>query len=55
MSSNMLRTMWIGLWKGHTPLAGHYHSKADFLAHTFEGLATVLPGGVRNCTFRMCC
>ena len=29
------------------PLAGHYHSKADFLAHTFERLAKVLPQGAQ--------
>jgi uncharacterized protein len=31
--------------EGTHPLAGHYHSKADFLAHTFEKLAKVLPNG----------
>jgi len=31
--------------EGTHPLAGHYHSKADFLAHTFEKLAKVLPQG----------
>ena len=31
--------------EGTNPLAGHYHSKADFLAHTFEKLAKVLPQG----------
>jgi len=31
--------------EGTHPLAGHYHSKADFLAHTFEKLAKVLPKG----------
>jgi uncharacterized protein len=31
--------------EGTHPLAGHYHSKADFLAHTFEKLAKVLPHG----------
>jgi uncharacterized protein len=32
-------------WKveGTHPLAGHYHSKADFLSQTFEKLAKVLP------------
>ena len=31
--------------EGTHPLAGHYHSKADFLAHTFEKLEKVLPQG----------
>ena len=31
--------------EGTHPLAGHYHSKADFLARTFEKLAKVLPKG----------
>ncbi len=31
--------------EGTHPLAGHYHSKADFLAHTFAKLAKVLPQG----------
>ena len=31
--------------EGTHPLAGHYHSKADFIAHTFEKLEKVLPGG----------
>ena len=31
--------------EGTHPLAGHYHSKAEFLAHTFEKLAKVLPKG----------
>ncbi len=31
--------------EGTHPLAGHYNSKADFLAHTFEKLAKVLPQG----------
>ena len=31
--------------EGTHPLAGHYHSKADFLTHTFEKLAKVLPKG----------
>ena len=31
--------------EGTHPLAGHYHSKADFLAGTFEKLAKVLPQG----------
>ena len=31
--------------EGTHPLAGHYHSKAEFLAHTFEQLAKVLPQG----------
>jgi ketosteroid isomerase-like protein len=33
--------------EGTHPLAGHYHSKADFLAHTFEKLAKVLPQGTQ--------
>jgi uncharacterized protein len=35
------------LVEGTHPLAGHYHSKADFLAHTFEKLAKVLPQGTQ--------
>jgi uncharacterized protein len=31
--------------EGTHPLAGHYHSKADFRAHTFARLAKVLPRG----------
>jgi len=31
--------------EGTHPLAGRYHSKADFLAHTFEKLGKVLPRG----------
>jgi ketosteroid isomerase-like protein len=31
--------------EGTHPLAGHYHSKAEFLAHTFERLEKVLPQG----------
>ncbi len=31
--------------EGTHPLAGHYRSKADFLAHTFAKLAKVLPHG----------
>lgn len=31
--------------EGTHPLAGHYHSKADFLTHTFERLNKVLPQG----------
>jgi len=31
--------------EGTHPLAGHYHSKADFPAHTFEKLDKVLPQG----------
>ena len=31
--------------EGTHPLAGHYHSKAEFLAHTFEKLEKVLPQG----------
>jgi hypothetical protein len=33
--------------EGTHPLAGHYHSKADFLAHTFERLEKVLPQGAQ--------
>jgi ketosteroid isomerase-like protein len=33
--------------EGTHPLAGHYHSKADFLAHTFEELGKVLPQGAQ--------
>lgn len=39
--------------EGTHPLAGHYHTKADFLAHTFEKLAKVLRVA-RNFTLRMC-
>jgi uncharacterized protein len=31
--------------EGTHPLAGHYHSKAEFVAHTFEKLEKVLPRG----------
>jgi uncharacterized protein len=33
--------------EGTHPLAGHYHSKSDFLAHTFEKLEKVLPQGTQ--------
>ena len=33
--------------EGTHPLAGHYHSKAEFLAHTFEKLPKVLPQGTQ--------
>jgi ketosteroid isomerase-like protein len=33
--------------EGTHPLAGHYHTKADFLAHTFDKLAKVLPHGAQ--------
>jgi uncharacterized protein len=33
--------------EGTHPLAGHYHSKAEFVAHTFEKLNKVLPGGTQ--------
>ncbi len=33
--------------EGSHPLAGRYHSKADFLAHTFEKLGKVLPQGTQ--------
>lgn len=32
--------------QGSHPLAGHYHSKADFLAGTFTKLEKVLPQGM---------
>src|SRR5580692_3310911 len=31
--------------EGTHPLAGHYHTKTEFLAHTFDKLAKVLPKG----------
>ncbi len=31
--------------EGTHPLAGHYHSKAEFHAHTFDKLGKVLPRG----------
>jgi len=33
--------------QGTHPLAGHYHSKADFVAHTFEKIGKVLPHGAQ--------
>jgi hypothetical protein len=33
--------------EGTHPLAGHYRSKADFVAHTFEKLNKILPGGTQ--------
>jgi ketosteroid isomerase-like protein len=33
--------------EGTHALAGHYHSKADFLSHTFEKLEKVLQRGVQ--------
>jgi uncharacterized protein len=33
--------------EGTHPLAGHYHSKAEFLADTFEKLEKVLPDGTQ--------
>jgi len=33
--------------EGTHPLAGHYHSKADFLSHTFAKLDKVLPQGAQ--------
>lgn len=33
--------------EGTHPLAGHYRSKSDFLAHTFQKLAKVLPQGTQ--------
>ena len=42
--------------EGHHPLAGHYHSKADFLAGTFEKLNKVLPDGTQlHCTNVLIC
>jgi ketosteroid isomerase-like protein len=42
--------------EGHHPLAGHYHSKADFLAGTFDKLAKVLPHGTQlHVTHTMVC
>jgi ketosteroid isomerase-like protein len=38
--------------EGTHPLAGHYHSKAEFLAHTFEKLARFYRK-VRNCMWNM--
>jgi len=33
--------------EGTHPLAGHYHTKADFLSHTFAKLDKVLPQGAQ--------
>jgi len=33
--------------EGTHPLAGHYHSKADFVAGTFDKLGKVLPQGAQ--------
>lgn len=33
--------------EGTHPLAGHYHSKVDFLAHTFKKLDKILPQGTQ--------
>jgi ketosteroid isomerase-like protein len=33
--------------EGTHPLAGHYHSKADFIAGTFAKLSKVLPRGAQ--------
>ncbi len=33
--------------EGHHPLAGHYYSKSDFLAGTFDKLSKVLPNGTQ--------
>src|SRR5260221_2293114 len=33
--------------EGHHPLAGHYYSKSDFLAATFDKLSKVLPDGTQ--------
>jgi len=39
--------------EGTHPLAGHYHSKTEFLAHTFEKLEKVLPHGTELRTEHM--
>ena len=39
--------------EGTHPLAGHYHSKANFLAHTFEKLARSCRKA-RSFTLSMC-
>ena len=42
--------------EGHHPLAGHYQSKAAFLAGTFDKLEKVLPGGTQlHVTHAMVC
>ena len=42
--------------EGHHPLAGRYHSKADFLAGTFNKLGKVLPHGAQlHVTHAMVC
>jgi ketosteroid isomerase-like protein len=42
--------------EGHHPLAGHYYSKADFIAGTFEKLNKILPGGTQlHCTNTLIC
>ena len=42
--------------EGHHPLAGRYHSKADFLAGTFDKLGKVLPRGTQlHVTHAMVC
>jgi ketosteroid isomerase-like protein len=42
--------------EGHHPLAGRYHSKADFLAGTFDKLGKVLPHGTQlHVTHAMVC
>jgi uncharacterized protein len=47
-SSIMRRTTWTGSSRERThPLAGHYHSSAEFLANTFEMQAKVLPQGTQ--------
>jgi uncharacterized protein len=33
--------------EGTHPLAGHYHSKEDFFAHTFQKLNKILPQGTQ--------
>jgi len=34
-------------WRGTHPLAGHYRSKSEFRAHTFDKLNKVLPQGTQ--------
>lgn len=42
--------------EGHHPLAGHYHSKAEFLAGTFDKLGKVLQHGTQlHVTHAMVC
>jgi uncharacterized protein len=46
-SLNMSQRRWTGLWRGRAPPAGHYRSKSDFRAHTFEKLNEILPHGTQ--------